>query len=156
MTDIILKRATVADAEEIWQMQKKAFQELLEKYRDFDTNPASESLEKTVMHLNQPFTFFYFIELNGVKIGAIRVEDKKTSDEPKRISPLFIMPQYRNRGYAQAAIKAVEAIHGENVWELDTILQETANCHLYEKAGYRNTNKTKQINDKLTLVFYKK
>lgn len=138
MTDIILKKTIVADAEEIWQMQKKAFQELLEKYRDFDTNPASESLEKTVMRLNQPFTFFYFIELNGVKIGAIRVVDKKTSDEPKRISPLFIMPQYRNKGYAQAAIKAVEAIHGEKFgsWILYCRKQQIV---IYTKKQYITT-----------------
>ena len=33
------------------------------------------------------------------------------------------MPQYRGRGYAQAAIKAVEAIHGANGLEPDTIEQ---------------------------------
>lgn len=41
-------------------------------------------------------------------------------------------------------------------WELHTILQEKGNCYLYEKIGYTKTVETKVINDKLTLVFYKK
>lgn len=41
-------------------------------------------------------------------------------------------------------------------WELDTILQEKGNCHLYEKLRYHQTGKTEVINDKLTVVFYKR
>lgn len=154
--EVELIRANVCNAEEIWNMQKAAFAELLNKYQDFETNPGNESLDKVIMRLEQPFTYFYFIELNGKKIGAIRVVDKKLSEEAKRISPLFILPEYRNNGYAQSAILQVEKIHGVSGWKLDTILQETANCHLYEKMGYRKTDKVKQINDLMTLVFYKK
>lgn len=57
---------------------------------------------------------------------------------------------------AQKAIRAVEELHGNSNWELDTILQEKANCYLYEKMGYYKTGKTEVINDKMTLVFYKK
>lgn len=39
---------------------------------------------------------------------------------------------------------------------VDTILQEQRNCHLYEKVGYKQTGETKVINDRLTLIFYKK
>ena len=89
-------------------------------------------------------------------VGAIRVIDKKDCDSNKRISPLFILPRYRNLGIAQEAITAVENIHGKNNWELDTILQEAGNCYLYEKMGYQSTGKTEVINDKLTLTFYEK
>ena len=86
----------------------------------------------------------------------MRVVDKKDQNTPKRISPIFIMPQYRNHGIAQKAIRAVEELHGGSNWELDTILQEKTNCYLYEKMGYYKTGKTEVINDKMTLVFYKK
>ena len=66
------------------------------------------------------------------------------------------MKEYRNRGYAQAAIREAEKIHGDSCWCLDTILQEEGNCHLYEKLGYRKTGETKIINDKMTIVFYEK
>ncbi len=154
--NIKLINADESDAEEIWNMQKTAFAELLKKYRDFDTSPASEPLEKVIMRLMQPFTYFYFIELDGKKIGAVRVVDKKLNAEAKHISPLFILPEYRNKGYAQQAILQVEKIHGNSGWELDTILQETANCHLYEKMGYTKTDKIKIVNSLMTLVFYRK
>ena len=154
--EITLVKANESHAEEIWNMQKTAFGELLEKYKDFDTSPASEPLENVVRRLRQPFTFFYFITLNGEKIGAIRVVDKSSSGESKRISPIFILPKYRNKGYAQSAILSVEEIHGNSDWELDTILQEKENCHLYEKMGYRKTDKTKIINARMTLISYKK
>ena len=47
-------------------------------------------------------------------------------------------------------------MHGDDNWELDTILQEPKNCHLYEKMGYRQTGRTEVINERLTLVFYEK
>ncbi len=153
---IELVRANESHAEEIWNMQKIAFAELLNKYKDYVTNPANEPLDKAIMRLRQPFTYFYLIKLNDENIGAIRVVDKKSSEEAKRISPLFILPEYRNRGYAQAAILQAEKIHGSHGWELDTILQETANCHLYEKMGYVKTDKIKKVNSLMTLVFYKK
>ena len=151
-----LVKANEKDAKEIWKMQKSAFAELFEKYKDFDTSPANEPLDKVILRLRQPFTYFYFIRLNSKNIGAIRVVDKKSSTEPKRISPLFILPEFRNKGYAQSAILQVEKIHGASNWELDTILQETATCRLYEKTGYRKTDRIKKINTNMTLIFYKK
>lgn len=56
----------------------------------------------------------------------------------------------------QKAIRLCEEMHGNENWELDTILQESKNCHLYEKMGYRQTGKTKVINERLTLTFYEK
>lgn len=154
--DIELIKADERDAEEILGMQKAAFAELLDKYKDYDTSPANETLEKVLYRLRQPFTYFYLIKLNGENIGAIRIVDKKDGNEPKRISPLFILPDYRNMGYAQSAILQAEKIHGANGWELDTILQEQANCHLYEKTGYKKTDKIIKVNSLMSLVIYKK
>lgn len=153
---IDLVRIEIKDAEKLWMMQVKAFEDLYNKYQDTETNPATEKVEKIIMRLEQLFTYYYYIVVDGVEVGAIRVIDKKEQGKSKRISPIFIMKQYRGKGYAQEAMKAVEAIHGEHDWELDTILQEKGNCYLYEKMGYYQTGKTEVINDKLTLVFYKK
>ena len=73
-----------------------------------------------------------------------------------KIVPLWIMKKYRGRGYAQEAIKAVEAIYGQDNWCLDTILQEEGNLHLYEKMGYIRTGKTEKINDRMDIVFFEK
>ena len=149
-----LIKATINDAKFLWEMQKESFASLLEKYQDFDTSPASEPLEKTIFRLDQPETYYYIIEKDGEVTGAIRIIDKKDGETRKRISPLYILPKFRNKGFAQQAIIEVEKIHGAENWELDTILEEKGNCYLYEKMGYSKTGKTTKINDKLTLVFY--
>ena len=152
---IYLLPAVDSDIKTIWQMQVEAFTELLEKYQDYETNPAAETCDKIQQRFEQAYTHYYFIIVDKDKVGFIRIVDRKDGRK-KRISPLAILPEYRNRGYAQAAIKAAEEIHGADNWSLYTIITEKANCHLYEKMGYHKTSKTERINDILTLVFYEK
>lgn len=154
--EVKLIRANVDDAKELHAMQVKSFRELLEKYQDFDTSPANESVEKVEARLKQEFTYFYFICLGAQKVGAIRIVDKKETGKNKRISPVFILPEFQGQGIAQKAIRLCEEMHGKEDWELDTILQEPKNCYLYEKLGYRQTGKTEVINERLTLVFLSK
>ena len=138
------------------QMQKEAFAQLYAKYQDTKTSPATEEFEDLLFRYNQPETTYYFITAESVKVGVIRIVDCKDGVIRKRISPIFIMPEYRNKGYAQQAIAEAERIHGEQHWKLDTILQEKGNCYLYEKLGYHQTGKAEQINDKMTIVYYEK
>lgn len=156
MVDVKLLRADIDDAREIHTMQVEAFAALLEKYQDFDTNPASESVEKVAARLRQDVTYYYFICMGQQKVGAVRVVEQKERGKNRRISPIFILPEFRNKGIAQEAIRLCEEMHGSENWELDTILQEPGNCHLYEKMGYRQTGRTQVVNEKLTLVFYEK
>lgn len=151
-----LLRAGIEDAEELHAMQIESFRELLDKYQDFETSPGCELIEKMEFRLKQDFTYYYFICLGVRKVGAIRIVDQKQNGVNKRISPIFILPEFRGKGIAQKAIQACEEIHGQEGWGLDTILQEPRNCYLYEKMGYRRTGEEKVINDKLTLVFYEK
>ena len=153
---IDLKQAKLKDLNTILQMQKEAFAELYGKYQDTETSPATEKYEDILFRFNQPETTYYFITADDEKVGVIRVVDHKDGVTRKRIAPIFIMPEYRNKGYAQQAIKEAERIHGKQNWKLDTILQEKGNCYLYEKLGYHQTGKTEQINDKMTIVFYEK
>lgn len=154
--EIQLIRAGVENAGEIHAMQLEAFRELLDKYQDFDTSPGCEGVERVEARLRQDFTYYYLICLGPQRVGAIRIVDKKEEGVNKRISPLFILPQFQGRGIGQKAIQMCEEIHGGQNWELDTILQEEKNCYLYEKMGYRRTGKTKVVNERLTLVFYEK
>ena len=155
-TDIKLLRANPDDAKELHAMQVKSFIELLEKYQDYDTSPASEAADKVEARLKQEFTYFYFICVGSQKAGAVRVIDTKEDEKNKRISPIFVLPEFQGQGIAQKAIQLCEELHGSDNWELSTILQEPKNCHLYEKMGYRQTGKTEVINERLTLVFYEK
>ena len=153
---IWLKRIELNEAEKLWKMQIRAFEDLYEKYQDTQTSPAKEKVDKIIMRLKQWYTFYYFIMMDDNIVGAIRVVDKKGEDKMKRISPIFVMPEYRNMGIAQESIKAVEKRHGDNNWELETILQEKGNCHLYEKMGYERFDFPTKVNERLTLVRYRK
>ena len=153
---IRLVKIELEDAETIWKMQVEAFQDLLDKYKDFETNPAAEPIEKTRIRLKQLSTFFYYIKDDNNIVGAVRVVDKKEAGKAKRISPIFMMKEYRGHGYAQEAIKRMEEIHGSDNWELETILQEKGNCYLYEKMGYRATGKIEKLNENMSLVYYRK
>lgn len=154
--EIQLKRATLNDAELIFRMQKEAFAALLETYQDFETNPGYEPFQRTADRLCQDFTYFYLIQMQEKPVGAIRVVDTGAPDSYKRISPLFVLPDYCGQGIAQKAIQLAEELHGTERWQLSTILQEPKNCHLYEKMGYHQTGETRVVNDKLTLVYYEK
>ena len=136
-------------------MQVDAFSGLLEKYQDYDLSPAAEAVDKVIARFEQPWTKYYFINAEGINVGAVRIVDMKDGTR-KRISPLWIMEEYRGKGYAQQAILAAEELYGSDNWSLDTILQEKGNCHLYEKMGYHQTGKIEHINDKMDIVFYEK
>ena len=152
---ISLKKASIRDAEAIHGLQIASFLPLLRKYRDYDTNPANEDVERVIDRLKQPHTTYYFIILDGVQIGAIRII---YNDETRRarISPMFIVPEHQGKGYGQDTIGLVEDVVDAERWELDTILQEEGNCYFYEKMGYRRTGVTRELNDRMTIVSYEK
>ena len=152
---ITLVKVTREDLETVWRMQIAAFSELLNRYQDYDLSPGAEPVDKIVARYEMPGSVYYFIEAEGEKVGVIRVVDKNDGSR-KRISPLWIMAEYRGRGYAQAAITAVEELYGSDNWSLDTILQEKGNCHLYEKMGYHRVGEIEHINDRMDIVFYEK
>ena len=153
--EIELKPVMQEDIETVWKMQVEAFSELLKKYQDYGTSPAAEEVDKVSARFEQPWTNYYFIMADHEKVGVIRIIDKKDGSR-KRISPIWIMKEYRNKGYAQQAIEEAERLYGKDHWCLDTILQEKGNLYLYEKMGYHRTGKVEHINDRMDIVFYEK
>ena len=155
VSTVTLQRADVQDAEQILQMQKASFAPLLERYQDYDLNPANETADRVRARLMQKETYYYYITVYGEAVGAIRIVDAKDGSR-KRISPLSVLPQHQNRGYAQAAMHEAERLHGAENWELSTIMQEQGNCHLYEKMGYHRTGTPQTVSERMTLVQYEK
>lgn len=143
------------DVETVWRMQVEAFSDMLEKYQDYELSPATEDVDRVIARFEQPETTYFFIVADDKKVGAIRVVDRQ-DESRKRISPIFIMKDFRNKGYAQQAILEVERLFGSDNWSLDTILQENGNIHLYEKLGYERVGQPERINDRMDIVFYEK
>lgn len=152
---VSLVKATENDAESIFEIQVNAFTPLLEKYNDYDVNPANEAIDRVVQRINRPNGGFYKILADGEIVGAICIFWKE--DVQFWISPMFILPSCQGKGIAQKAIILIEEMFPKATsWELATILEEARNCYLYEKMGYSKTGVSKKINDNTTLIFYKK
>ncbi len=143
------------DVETVWRMQVEAFSDMLEKYQDYELSPATEDVDRVIARFEQPETTYFFIVADDKNVGAIRVVDKQ-DESRKRISPIFIMKDFRNKGYAQQAILEAERLFGSDNWSLDTILQEKGNIHLYEKLGYERVGQPERINERMDIVFYEK
>ena len=112
-----LEKASIEDAEAIHQLQVASFLPLLRKYQDHETNPAHDTVERIVDRLKQPSTTYFFIIVDDVRMGAIRVvydAQKKRA----RISPIFIIPEYQNKGYGQEAMALAEDMVDAETWEL--------------------------------------
>ncbi len=153
---ITLREATESDAEAIHRMQLEAFTPLLKKYRDYGTSPATEPLEKTVSRIKNPDSRYYMILAEDELAGAIHIV-RKEKQGSLWISPIFIGTAHQGKGIAQTAMTmAEEQFADDKIWELSTLAEEAGNCHLYEKLGYQRTAKERKVNDRATLVYYKK
>ena len=152
---IELKKAEPQDCGAIHAMQVEAFAELLEKYRDTATSPGAEPLERIEARMAQDATDYYLILAKGHQIGAVRVQ--RLLENVCRVAPIFILPAFQGKGYAQAAMGALEEMypHAE-AWRLDTIREEAKLCHLYEKLGYRRTGQEEVLQPGMTIVYYEK
>ncbi|WP_256762143.1 GNAT family N-acetyltransferase [Cohnella sp. WQ 127256] len=153
--EIKLVKAIESDAESILDIQIKAFTPLLEKYKDYNSNPANETMDRVITRINNPNGEFYKILENHDLVGAICVSWREETQY--WISPMFILPEYQGRGLAQKTINVLEQMFPRALtWELATILEEERNCYLYEKMGYLKTGVQKKLNEATTLIYYKK
>ncbi|MFJ2042499.1 GNAT family N-acetyltransferase [Paenibacillus sp. O199] len=153
--EISLSKAGLKEASIIHEMQIKAFMPLLNKYKDYETSPANQTVEQIEDRINQSYTDYYLIREANIPVGAIRIVKKE--NKIYRVSPIFILPDYQGRGIAQKVFSIIEDRYSAaRIWELATISEEQRNCYLYEKLGYRQKGDTKQINDKMTIVIYEK
>lgn len=153
--EVRLEKASESDAQSIFDIQVNAFLPLLEVYKDYNTNPAKETIERTITRINNPSGGFYKIIMNTTLVGAINIFCKEETQF--WISPMFILPKFQGQGIAQKAITQTEKNFPQAVsWELATIAEEKRNCYLYKKMGFTKTGVTKKINDGTTLVYFKK
>ncbi len=143
---------------QLHDMQVKSFMPLYEKYEDAGS-PAIETIDRVRARASQENRKYYFIVKDGARVGAVNVGNKLSDSNRNSvyISPIFILPEYQNQGIGYIAIQKLFALYPqETLWKLDTILQEPANCHLYEKCGFVKTGEEEIVNAKMTLIGYEK
>lgn len=165
MTDEIkLIPATERDAGLIHSMQCEAFLPLYEKYHDDDTSPVKESIQNVIRKIQkgERKSDYYLIRYQNQTVGAVRATEERNKRNGREkdilwISPIFILPEYQNRGIGYTVIQKLFQLYDHVItWRLYTILQEAGNCHFYEKCGFVKTGKEKKVNDAMTLAGYEK
>jgi len=151
---IHLQKVGAEHGKELFEMRKRAFLPLLERYQDYDTNPAAESWEKFQRFFLES-SDNYLICLGELPVGALRVV--RLAEGEYRLSPISVLPEYQGNGYAQQAVREMEKLYPQaKSWSLDTIKQEPKLIHFYEKLGYCQTGKEDRIKAGMDLVFLEK
>ena len=157
MEDIRLILAKPGDEKIIHALKYSSFLPLYERYKDDETSPAKEPIEKVITKLKSEDTDYYIINAGSKPVGGIRVVDDgiENGRHVYHISPLFIIPEYQNMGIGQRVMQMIFDMYEDaDIWRLSTIKQEAGNCHLYEKCGFKLVGNEMPINDKMTIVFY--
>ena len=148
---IFIKRTKLDEAEELWEIQKRAFKDDLSKYKD-EMNPANETIEILREKINK-FTYFT-IFLNDKIIGGADIRQKEKSC--CRLNRIYIDLDFQNKGFGYQVITLIENYFPSvYVWDLDTPHLSFRNHHLYEKLGYKKVGAHK-ISEYLTLFDYVK
>lgn len=149
--DIQLKKIEFKELKSAWHMQQRGFLDVFLKYFDL-INPIFNSYKKFRSKFNK--VDMYWIVYNQQYAGQIWI--KENADEAL-LARIFVLKKFRNRGIAQKAIALSEFMYPNcKRWCLDTIKQEKANCHLYEKLGYKPSGTEHKINKRMTIIDYEK
>ncbi|MDF2670157.1 MAG: hypothetical protein K0R67_2463 [Paenibacillus sp.] len=145
-----LRRASPHHAEALHRIQKAAFQEDLDTYQDFETNPACETLDQMVHKIDKHDYFAIYFE-EGL-VGGVAV--RQTADHEYRLSPIYLSPDFQNKGLGTQIFTSLFAVYQDaRSWSLDTPKMNKRNGHFYEKLGFLPVGEH-YINERLTLTRY--
>ncbi len=148
---MIIKPATISDAEEILSLQKLAYQSEAEIYNDFNIPPLNQSLEE----IKDEFDDKIFLKavVDERIIGSVRafVEQKTCY-----IGKLIVHPDFQNQGTGTKMMNEIEKFFNKaKRFELFTGHKSKRNIYLYQKLGYRRF-RTEKITDNLELIYLEK
>ncbi|MEL7657589.1 MAG: GNAT family N-acetyltransferase [Bacillota bacterium] len=154
---VIFKKMKMEDLEEHMKLQRKSFLPLLEKYQDGEFNPANITREEMRRRIEDPNGFYFKILANDLCVGGVYAYLSNEERKEMCMSTIYIAPDMQGQRFAQKALNHLESICGDiRLWWLEVPEKESKNRHLYEKFGYKQTGEKIIVNDRLTLLIYRK
>ncbi|MBU8915201.1 GNAT family N-acetyltransferase [Bacillus sp. FJAT-29953] len=142
----------LAEANELLKIQKEAFHSDLIKYKDYQTSPATESLDFFFFRMQN--SLHYSILVEGRLAGGICLV--KQSKDHHYLYRIFLGSEFQNKGLGSKILHELERQFPKvKKWSLDTPKDNHRNRHFYEKFGYKKIGE-QQINEYLTLINYEK
>ncbi|MGE5652943.1 MAG: GNAT family N-acetyltransferase [Bacillota bacterium] len=152
MGNVWIRRAQLDDAERLLPIQQRAFQGDLERYRDYETNPANEPLAK--MQRKIASFAYYAIMIDDQIVGGVEVRDR--GEGHYYLGRIYLDPRCQNAGTGIQVMQLIEADFPDaRIWTLDTPHLALRNHHFYEKLGYQKVGQTVH-SEWLTLFDYRK
>jgi ribosomal protein S18 acetylase RimI-like enzyme len=148
---MLIEPANVADAQEILDLQKLAYQSEAAIYNDYSIPPLAQSLDQMLVDFRQQVVLK--ATLNGSIVGSVRAYLR---DGTCHIGRLIVHPELQNRGIGTSLMNRIEQHFSKaRRYELFTGERSARNLYLYQKLGYR-IFRSARLTDKATAVFLEK
>jgi ech hydrogenase subunit C len=133
LEELTISRAELADASEILNIQKLAYQSEAEIYNDFSLSPLQQTLEEVQSDFKTR-TFFKAV-MNNTVVGVVRARMDGTICH---IGRLAVNPTYQNMGIGKKLLAAVEKnFNTAECYQLYTSHKSKRNIFVFERQGYK-------------------
>jgi ribosomal protein S18 acetylase RimI-like enzyme len=147
----MITHANIADAEEILELQKLAYQSEGIIYNDWSIPPLNQTIEEIKKEFAKT-TFLKACSSDRI-IGSVRASAHNGSC---KIGRLIVHPDFQGKGIATQLMLAVESeFPTVKRFELFTGSRSAGNIRLYERLGFK-IFRTKQLSELVELVFMEK
>lgn len=151
------EKMTIEDLEEHMDLQKKSFLPLLEKYQDDKINPANITKEEMIRRIEDTQGIYLKVIVDNLSVGGVYAYESNNETKEMCMSTIYISPYMQGQHLAQKALEYLESLFSDiKNWWLEVPKDESKNRHIYEKFGYKDTGEKIIVNDRLTLLIYKK
>jgi GNAT superfamily N-acetyltransferase len=148
---MIITQATAADAAEILDLQKLAYQSEAAIYQDYGIPPLTQTLAEIEAEMQNQL--FLKAVAAGLIVGSVRAYLEQGTC---CIGRLIVHPAYQNRGLGTKLMAEIGACFPDaQRYELFTGHRSARNLYLYQKLGYRPV-RSERVSEKLTMVFLEK
>jgi len=143
--------ATELDAEEILELQKKAYLSEAEIYCDYSIPP----LTQTIQELKTEFKShsFYVARMKSKIVGSVNI---RIENSIGHIGRIIVSPEKQGEGIGGKLLSYAEKANSNvRAYELFTGHKSEKNLAIYHHKGYREFSREK-INDNLTFIHMRK
>ncbi|WP_244534169.1 bifunctional UDP-2,4-diacetamido-2,4,6-trideoxy-beta-L-altropyranose hydrolase/GNAT family N-acetyltransferase [Moritella viscosa] len=132
---IKMRSARETDIEIIYQWQchentrRYALNPFIPTYSEHETWMSNKTMDKK--------HYFYLIELEGIRVGAVRLDRLKAREY---VVSIFISPDYYGKGLAKQALSYIDYIHRHVTIHATVLKENIASQKLFLSADYQRTS----------------
>ena len=139
------------DLEEILTLQKEAYIQEAEIYKDFSIPPLKQKIESVKEEWQQGIILK--AEIDRKIVGSVRAY---MENETCKIGKLIVDPEHQNQGIGKSLVLEIEKYFLTcKTFELFTGYKSSKNLSLYRKTGYEDF-KEEKLSENIILIYLRK